>query len=84
MTVSYLEPDRDLDYEEDIGAIKSSVRSRYTQGGGLSGDSDVGSSEEEEVAHERLLKAKSVSSAEQGGCDIQVCCHGNTMSNCTL
>ena len=62
LTANYLEPDRTLDLDEDITAIKSSVRSRV---GGASarrgrGYESVESSEgeEEEQAHERLLKAK--------------------------
>ncbi len=52
LTASYLEPDRELDLEEDLGAIKSSMRSRgYREGGGY--DSDEASSDEE-----RLLQAK--------------------------
>jgi hypothetical protein len=60
--VSYLEPDRELDLEEDISAIKSSVRSHV--GGAGKGEqsyeSDDSSEEEaeEEDAHERLMRAK--------------------------
>lgn len=53
LTASYLEPDQELDLESDLGAIKSSVRSRAVYGGYESGSSD---NEEEEG--ERLLQAK--------------------------
>lgn len=51
-----MEPDRDIDLEEDISAIKSSVRP-----GGQSYESEESSEEEEEregEAHERLMRAK--------------------------
>ncbi len=51
LTASYLEPDRELDLEDDIGAIKSSVRSRVYK----AYDSEEGSSDEE---RQRLLQAK--------------------------
>ena len=51
LTASFLEPDRELDLEEDLGAIKSSVKSRMYKGYG----SDEGSSDEE---RQRLLEAK--------------------------
>ncbi|XP_064393046.1 RNA polymerase-associated protein LEO1-like [Halichondria panicea] len=51
LTASYLEPDRELDLEDDIGAIKSSVRSRVYK----AYDSEDGSSDEE---RQRLLQAK--------------------------
>ncbi len=53
LTASYLEPDRELDLEEDLGAIKSSMRSRGYRGGGY--ESEEGSSEEE---RHRLMQAK--------------------------
>lgn len=59
LTASYLEPDREVDPEEDISAIKSSVRSRMGTGrDGRGYESEEESSEEEEEAHERLMKAK--------------------------
>ena len=48
LTASYLEPDRDLDLESDLGAIKSSVKS------GMYDGYESESSEE----GERLLQAK--------------------------
>ena len=57
ISAPYLEPDRDIDVEEDITAIKSSVRSRV--GGGRGGRSyESEESSEEEEAHERLMRAK--------------------------
>ena len=74
LTASYLEPGRDQDLEEDISAIKSSVRSRVggaSRRGGRGYESEESSEEEEEEeAHERLMRAKDseksdvVSSAE--------------------
>ncbi len=51
LTASFLEPDREIDLEDDIGAIKSSVRSRVYK----AYDSEEGSSDEE---RQRLLQAK--------------------------
>ncbi len=70
LTANYLEPDRSLDIDEDISAIKSSVRSRVGGASGRGGrgyesmDSSEGEEEEEEQAHERLLRAKG---SEGGG-----------------
>ena len=58
ITASYLEPG---DLDEDIGAIKSSVRSRLNTKRVHQSYSDDSSDEEE--AHERLMRAK----ANRGG-----------------
>ncbi len=67
LTASFLEPDRNVDPEEDITAIKSSVRSRVGRpgrggrgrGGGYSDeDSSEEEDEEEDEAHKRLMRAK--------------------------
>ena len=57
LSASYLEPDRELESEEDLSVIKSSVQSRLSKG---QGHSDVYSSESESEGEgeERLLKAK--------------------------
>lgn len=55
LSASYLEPDRDLEPEEDIGTIKSNIRSRLSRRQGQSASS---SSESEGEGAERLLKAK--------------------------
>lgn len=54
LTASYLEPDRELDLEEDLGAIKSSMRGRGYKGD-AGYESDEVSSDEE---RHRLLQAK--------------------------
>ena len=56
LSASYLEPDRDLESEEDLSAIKSTVRSHLTRRRGHSESS--GSDSEEGEGAERLLKAK--------------------------
>ena len=60
LSSSYLEPDRDLESEEDLGAIKSSVRSRLsTRRRGQASDSSGGSEESDgEAGESRLIKAK--------------------------
>ena len=55
LSASYLEPDRELESEEDISAIKSNVQSRLTK---RQGRSDTSASESEGEGTERLLKAK--------------------------
>ena len=56
LSASYLEPDRELESEEDLSAIKSTVRSHLTKRRGQS-ESSESESEEGEGA-ERLMKAK--------------------------
>ena len=70
LSANYLEPDRTLDMDEDITAIKSSVRSRVggASGRGGRGYESVDSSEgeeEEEHAHERLMRAKNSSGGRE-------------------
>lgn len=65
LTASYLEPDRDLDLEEDLGAIKTSIKSRAFKGGY---ESEGGSSDEE---RQRLLQAKrDDGGTRRGGCGL--------------
>ena len=59
LSASYLEPDRDLESEEDLGAIKSSVRSRLSRRqGGDRAASESSGSESEGEGENRLIKAK--------------------------
>ena len=59
LRASYLDPDAagDLDLEEDISAIKSSIRSRIGGKRGAVESSNLSSEEEEEI-EERLARAK--------------------------
>ena len=68
LTASYLEPDRDVDLESDLGAIKSSVRSGVYDG------YDTDSSEE----GERLERAKrdDVMDEDKGERDIELSYYG--------
>ena len=60
LSASYLEPDRDLESEEDLGAIKSSVRSRLSrrQGDKTAAAAASESSGSESEGESRLIKAK--------------------------
>ena len=62
LSASYLESDRDLESEEDLAAIKSTVRSRLTrrqgQCTGQASDSSGGSESDEGGGESRLIKAK--------------------------
>ncbi len=58
INASYLEPDREVDLEEDISAIKSSIKSRIGMKRAAADTSRM-SSDEEEVER-RLTRAKEI------------------------